>query len=132
MGVGCAPTCQTWLRQVSPPPASQNHINHWSLSRPLRSRLRPDVRDRQHRRLMPPPMRLGYTNCANDVNKIDRFNKCHGWTTQYNKYYATTVLWGSSQGRLSPLTSWSKVPIPFPSPSPSPPFSLPSIPFPSP
>jgi len=21
----------TWLRQVSPPPASQNHFNHWML-----------------------------------------------------------------------------------------------------
>jgi len=27
MGLGFAPT---WLRQVSPPPASQNHFNHWS------------------------------------------------------------------------------------------------------
>jgi len=26
MGMGFAPT---WLRQVSPPPASQNHFNHW-------------------------------------------------------------------------------------------------------
>jgi len=26
MGMGYAPT---WLRQVSPPPASQNHFNHW-------------------------------------------------------------------------------------------------------
>jgi len=25
-GPGFAPT---WLRQVSPPPASQNHFNHW-------------------------------------------------------------------------------------------------------
>jgi len=25
MGMGFAPT---WLRQVSPPPASQNHFNH--------------------------------------------------------------------------------------------------------
>jgi len=28
MGMGFAPT---WLRQVSPPPASQNHFNHWSV-----------------------------------------------------------------------------------------------------
>ena len=27
MGMGFAPT---WLRQVSPPPASQNHFNHWN------------------------------------------------------------------------------------------------------
>jgi len=28
MGMGFAPT---WLRQVSPPPpASQNHFNHWA------------------------------------------------------------------------------------------------------
>jgi len=26
MGMGYAPT---WLRQVTPPPASQNHFNHW-------------------------------------------------------------------------------------------------------
>jgi len=26
MGMGFAPT---WLRQLSPPPASQNHFNHW-------------------------------------------------------------------------------------------------------
>jgi len=26
MGMGFAPT---WLRQESPPPASQNHFNHW-------------------------------------------------------------------------------------------------------
>jgi len=26
MGMGFAPT---WLRQVSPPPASQNHFNQW-------------------------------------------------------------------------------------------------------
>ena len=26
MDMGFAPT---WLRQVSPPPASQNHFNHW-------------------------------------------------------------------------------------------------------
>jgi len=26
MGMGYAPT---WLRQVNPPPASQNHFNHW-------------------------------------------------------------------------------------------------------
>ena len=26
MGMGFAPT---WLRQVSTPPASQNHSNHW-------------------------------------------------------------------------------------------------------
>ena len=29
MGMGFAPT---WLRQVSPPPASQNHFNHWFYS----------------------------------------------------------------------------------------------------
>jgi len=29
MGMGFAPT---WLRQVSPPPASQNHFNHWPWS----------------------------------------------------------------------------------------------------
>jgi len=28
MGMGFA---STWLRQVSPPPASQNHFNHWYL-----------------------------------------------------------------------------------------------------
>jgi len=28
MGMGFAPT---WLRQVSPPPAPQNHFNHWWL-----------------------------------------------------------------------------------------------------
>jgi len=27
MGMGFAPT---WLRQVSPPPASQHHFNHWA------------------------------------------------------------------------------------------------------
>jgi len=27
MGMGFAPT---WLHQVSHPPASQNHFNHWS------------------------------------------------------------------------------------------------------
>jgi len=26
MGMGFAPT---WLRQVSPPPASRDHFNHW-------------------------------------------------------------------------------------------------------
>jgi len=30
MGMGFAPT---WLRQVSPPPASQNHFNHCVLGR---------------------------------------------------------------------------------------------------
>jgi len=28
MGMGFVPT---WLRQVSPPPASQNHFNHWCI-----------------------------------------------------------------------------------------------------
>jgi len=27
MGMGFAPT---WLRQVMPPPSSQNHSNHWT------------------------------------------------------------------------------------------------------
>jgi len=27
MGMGFAPT---WLRQVTPPPASQDHFNHWT------------------------------------------------------------------------------------------------------
>jgi len=30
MGMGFAPT---WLRQVSPPRASQNHFNHWTVYR---------------------------------------------------------------------------------------------------
>jgi len=35
MGMGFA---ATWLRQVSPaPPASQNHVNHWSSSSSTRS-----------------------------------------------------------------------------------------------
>jgi len=34
MGMGFAPT---WLRQVSPPPASQNHFNHWRQPAPRRN-----------------------------------------------------------------------------------------------
>jgi len=52
MDMGSAPT---WLRQVSPTPASQNHFNHWPdvYTRHTSDR-QTDVR--QHHRLMP---RLG-------------------------------------------------------------------------
>jgi len=35
MGMGFAPT---WLRQVSPPPSSQNYFNQWSICQQVRYR----------------------------------------------------------------------------------------------
>jgi len=68
MGMGFAPT---WLRQVSPPPpASQNHFNHWPQAptlHPVFAQSRDNLRTKSSQNTLDPPLwQNGCSTCLDN------------------------------------------------------------------